>query len=142
MGSHKGAVKDWKVLGNQRPGSETVATTAMYREAYARRRCLVPASWFFEWTGPKGAKIMWRFARPGGETFAFPGLWDRADTPEGQIESFTLLTCAPGEDVAPYHDRQPVVLTPEGWDLWLDPTRDAGPLLRPGPAHSLEAERV
>jgi putative SOS response-associated peptidase YedK len=138
---HKGAVKDWKVLGTN-ARSESVATTAMYSEALARRRCLVPATHFFEWTGEKGAKIMWRFTQPSGASFAFPGLWDRARTTDGPVESFTLLTCAPGEDMAPYHNRQPVILTPEGWRIWLDLEVDAAPLLHPGPPGSLVAARV
>ncbi len=138
---HKGPVKQWKVLGTN-ARAETVATTSMYRDAFRRRRCLVPASHFFEWTGAKGAKIMWRFTAPDGASFAFPGLWDRAETAEGPLESFTLLTCAPGLDMAPYHDRQPVILTPASWPTWLDVAADPAPLLRAGPAGSLIAARV
>ena len=138
---HKKPAKDWKVLGTN-ARAETVATTSMYRDAFRRRRCLVPASCFFEWTGAKGAKIMWRFTAPDGASFAFPGLWDRAETPDGPLESFTLLTCAPGPDMAPYHDRQPVILTPPGWRTWLDTRADPAPLLRAGPAGSLTAARV
>ena len=85
---------------------------------------------------------MWRFSQPGGASFAFPGLWDRADTTGGTLETFTLLTCAPGEDMAPYHNRQPVILTSEGWRTWLDLEADPAPLLHPGPPGSLVAARV
>lgn len=128
---HKGSVKDWKPMcTNAR--AESVATTATFREPFRRRRCLVPATHFFEWTGEKGAKTMWRFTRTGADLFCFAGLWDRAHTADGPIESFTILTCAPGPDAAPYHTRQPVILEPEQWGPWLDLAGDAAPLLKAG----------
>ena len=138
---HKGPVKAFKFLGTN-ARSEGVATTATFREPFRRRRCLVPASYFFEWTGPKGGKTMWRFTRRDAEWFCFPGLWDRAQTADGEIESFTLLTCAAGPDMAPYHDRQPVLLDPQDWGRWLDLTADVAPLLQPSPAGALTIERV
>ncbi|HEV2363392.1 MAG TPA: SOS response-associated peptidase [Caulobacteraceae bacterium] len=138
---HQGPTKGWKVLGTN-ARSESCATTSMYKEPFRRRRCLVPATHFFEWTGEKGRKTMWRFSAANGEPFAFPGLWDRARTSDGPVESFTLLTCAPGPDAAPYHDRQPVILGRASWPRWLDLDADPAPLLRPGPAGSLAVARV
>ncbi len=133
---HKGTVKEWKPMcTNAR--SETVATTATFREPFRRRRCLVPATHYFEWTGEKGAKTMWRFTRTGADLFCFAGLWDRATTADGVIESFTILTCAPGPDCAPYHTRQPVVLEQEDWGRWLDLTADVSSLMRAGPAGTI-----
>jgi putative SOS response-associated peptidase YedK len=138
---HKKSVKDWKPMcTNAR--AETVATTATFREAYKRRRCLVPATHFFEWTGPKGAKEMWRFSKVDSEIFCFAGLWDRADTADGPIESFTILTCAPGVDCEPYHNRQPVILEREQWAAWLDLKADATPILRAGAANTIAIERA
>jgi putative SOS response-associated peptidase YedK len=134
---HRGSAREWKALTTN-ARSESVGGTATYKGAFARRRCLVPATHFFEWTtnpaDPKGRKLMWRFSAPRQEIFAFPGLWDRATTPQGPLESFTLLTTAPGADCAPYHSRQPVVLEREGWAQWLDLTADPTPLFRAGPA--------
>jgi putative SOS response-associated peptidase YedK len=136
---HKGGVKDWKPMcTNAR--AETVATTATFREPFKRRRCLVPATHFFEWTGEKGAKVMHRFTREGRELFCFAGLWDAASTADGRIESFTILTCAAGPDCAPYHNRQPVILERDDWATWLDLTADATPLLRPSPAGEIHVE--
>jgi putative SOS response-associated peptidase YedK len=136
---HKGPLKTWKPMcTNARV--ETVAATAAFREAFRRRRCLVPASWFYEWTGPKGDKTMWRFTRTGADLFCFAGLWDRAHTQDGVIESFTILTCAAGPDSAPYHTRQPVILEPEAWTRWLDLAADPAPLLRPGPPGAIKVE--
>jgi len=137
---HKKPAKDWKMLGTN-ARSESVATTGMYRGAYTRRRCLVPATHYFEWTGEKGAKVMWRFKVPSQETFAFPGLWDRAGPPGEEFESFTLLTSAPGPDQAAYHDRQPVILNPHQWSEWLDPSNDMAAGFKGSPAGTIEAER-
>lgn len=122
--------------------SETVATTASYREPFRRRRCLVPASAYYEWTGEKGAKVKWRFSRADGRQMMFPGLWDRWNSPDGELQSFTMLTCAPGPDAANYHDRQPVVLDREHWATWLDLEADVTPLLCGTPAGGLTIERA
>jgi putative SOS response-associated peptidase YedK len=136
---HKGGVKDWKPMcTNAR--AETVATTATFREPFKRRRCLVPATHFFEWTGEKGAKIMHRFTRAGSDLVCFAGLWDGANTTDGRIESFTIITCAAGPDCAPYHNRQPVILERDDWATWLDPTANALPLLTPSRAGVIHVE--
>ena len=138
---HKKGIKDWKPMcTNAR--AETVATTATYREPYRRRRCLVPATHFFEWTGAKGKKTMWRFSRTAGDIFCFPGLWERAHTTDGVVESFTLLTCAPGVDCSPYHSRQPVILEPHQWSAWLDLEADPAALLRAGAEGAIRVERA
>lgn len=136
---HKGALKDWKFLGTN-ARSETVTTTRMYRDSYARRRCLVPADGFYEWTGEKRAKTKWLFTRPDGGWFAFPGLWDRWDGPDGPLESFTLMTTAPGPDAAKYHDRQPVILERKDWARWLDLSEDPADLLHGSPEGDLKVE--
>lgn len=99
-------------------------------------RCLVPCSFFFEFTGLKSPKTRWRFTRPDGSWFCFAGLW----RPEPEGGRWTLLTCPPGPDVAPIHDRQPVVLEPADWRDWLDARRPEAELLRPSPAGALRSE--
>jgi putative SOS response-associated peptidase YedK len=102
---------------------------------FGQGRCLVPASAFFEFTGEKYPKTRWRFTDPAQAWFCFAGLWRRA---EGDWpESFTLLTCAPGEDVAPYHGRQPIPLAREDWAKWLDPAADGSDLLHAAPKGAL-----
>ena len=138
---HKKGVRDWKPMcTNAR--AETITNTATFREPFKRRRCLVPATHFFEWTGDKGAKIMWRFTKNGTDLFCFAGLWDRADTADGAVESFTIITCAPGPDCAPYHNRQPVILEREQWARWLDLDADPAPLLQAGGAGAIGAKRA
>jgi len=89
------------------------------------RRCIAPASAFFEFTGNRSPKSKWRFALPGEPVVGIAGLW--RNEPEGA--SFTMLTVAPGEDVAPFHDRQIVVLVPAQWADWLYLTRPETELL-------------
>ncbi len=103
-------------------------------------RCLVPASHFFEFTGTKSPKSKWRFTKTGEDWFCFAGLWRPAtdDTPE----AFTLLTTAPGPDVAPIHDRQMVVLERADWAAWLALLRPEAELLKPLPPGSLRVEQV
>ena len=106
--------------------SETCAGTSTFREAYAKRRCIIPASAWFEWTGSKGAKIKHRFARTDGDLLWFAGLWDHVITPDaGEFGSFTLLT-GPSEGwMGDYHTRAPVILNPHNWEAWLNPSVDA-----------------
>ena len=113
--------------------SETAHTQPAFREAFKRRRCLIPATAFYEWTGEKGRKTKWRFTLVGEGVFCIAGLWDRAETADGPVESFTMLTAPPGEDVRPYHDRQVVVLAPEQWRVWLDLQADIASLFAPTP---------
>jgi putative SOS response-associated peptidase YedK len=106
-------------------------------------RCLVPASHFFEFTAPADSrqkrKDKWRFSLPDADWFCIAGIV-RSDAIDGAA-CFTMLTTAPGADVAPYHDRQVVVLPRDDWSAWLDLTRPEPELLRPLPAGSLKASR-
>jgi putative SOS response-associated peptidase YedK len=104
------------------------------------RRCLIPASAFFEFTGKRYPKAKHRFAPKGSSCMAIAGLWREAEG-WGQ-PAFTMLTTAPGPDVEPYHDRQVVVLPPEDWAAWLYLTKPEAELLRPLPAGSLEVDTV
>jgi putative SOS response-associated peptidase YedK len=144
-----GTVKAWtaQLRGNPLTNAraETVATASAFRDAYAARRCLVPATNYFEWTTdparPKGKKLMWRFTVPGQDVFAFPGIWDHAVTADGPIDSFTLLTSAPGPDQSPYHNRQPVILERASWADWLDVRNDMAPSFLGSPGGTISVER-
>ncbi len=100
------------------------------------------ATHFYEWTGPKGDKVMWRFTKAGSDVFCYAGLWDRADTADGTVESLTIMTCAPGPDFEPYHNRQPVILGPDQWEPWLDLTADAALIMRAGAANTIAIDQV
>jgi len=104
------------------------------------RRCLVPASHFFEFKGAKAPKSKFRFTLHGEPWFCFAGLWSPGTPEKG--EAFTLLTTAPGPDVAPIHSRQMVVLRREDWKHWLDLSKPEQDLLIALPAGSLAVEQV
>lgn len=123
-----------------RPKAPPVINFRSEGRRFPKGRCLVPASHFFEFTGKRSPKSKWKFTKAGDEWFCFAGLWRPAnsDVPE----AFTLLTTAPGPDVAPIHDRQMVVLERTNWLAWLDLTRPEAELLRPLPAGSLHVEQM
>jgi len=111
--------------------------------AFPTGRCLILADGFYEFTphtDPKSKrKHKWLFTLRSAPWFAVAGLW-RSDPAAG--EAFTMLTCEPGPDVAPYHKRSIVVLPPAECGRWLDPSIPAHELLTPPPAGSLAVEQV
>lgn len=104
----------------------------------ASRRCIVPASAFFEFTGTRSPKSKWRFTVPGEQVLGIAGLWHQ----EEDEARFTLLTVRPGPDVRPFHDRQIAILRPAEWGAWLYLTGLEADLIRPLPASSLKVELV
>ena len=94
---HRKPLKEWKVLTTN-ARRETITTTASYKSAFATRRCLIPVSAFYEWTGEKTPKTKWQFTLPGREWFCFAGIWDRAETADGIIESYALTTLPPSPE--------------------------------------------
>jgi len=110
---------------------EGCATASTFKAAFAKRRCLVPASAWYEWTGPQGAKVKHRFARADGAPLWFAGIWDRVTTPDaGEFPSFTILTGPSAGILAEYHDRAPVILEPDEFSHWLEPSKDARELIQ------------
>lgn len=101
--------------------SETVAEKPAFREAFRRRRCLVLADGFYEWQKQDGGKQPFYVRMNDGRPFAFAGLWEHWNGPEGVIESCTLLTTQPNDVMRPLHNRMPVILELKDYDLWLDP---------------------
>jgi putative SOS response-associated peptidase YedK len=112
---------------------ETVAQRPSFREAFRRRRCLVPADGFYEWAArATGARQPVHIALPGRRCFAIAGLWERWHDPQGgSIESCTLLTTGSSPQLHALHDRMPVILDPADYTAWLDPRpADEASLLR------------
>ena len=102
--------------------SETVAVKPAFREALQSRRCLIPADGFYEWQRNGQTKQPYCLEVGDGELFAFAGLWDRWTNPQREvIESCSILTTTPNTLLADIHDRMPVILNPDNYDLWLDP---------------------
>jgi putative SOS response-associated peptidase YedK len=126
--------------------AETVAEKPAFRSAFRSRRCVVPASGFYEWQRrSKGPKQPYLIRRRDGRPMGFAGLWETwTDRETGEVvTSCAVVTCAPNELMAELHDRMPVILDPADYEAWLDPSdpRGAG-LLRPCPAEWLEAVPV
>jgi len=116
--------------------SETARTKPAFRDALKFRRCLIPADGFYEWARRGKGKQPYCFEVNEGELFAFAGIWDRWKDPNGKlVETCSILTTAPNAVTAAVHDRMPVILDPDGYELWLDPgMRDvsaASDLLKP-----------
>ncbi len=102
--------------------AETVASRPAFRDAFVSRRCLLPADGFFEWMRSGREKQPFHFGMQDDSLFAFAGLWDRWRDPAGAvIESCSILTTTPNSLLGDIHDRMPVILLPERYDLWLDP---------------------
>ncbi|MBI2705362.1 MAG: SOS response-associated peptidase [Actinobacteria bacterium] len=123
--------------------AETLADKNAYRNAYKKKRCIIPADGFYEWAKVPGEKTKqpMYLHRPDGELLAFAGLWERwrnPDNPDDELHSCTIITGSPNETVATIHDRMPIMLPPSTWDVWLDPgvqdLATVGKLLVPAPA--------
>lgn len=102
--------------------AETLATRAGFRQAFESRRCIVPADGFYEWTGPRQDRQPLWFHRPEGGLVYFAGLYESWSPKPGEWQrTFTIVTTGANDLLARYHDRMPVILTPDAADEWMDP---------------------
>jgi putative SOS response-associated peptidase YedK len=102
--------------------SETVTKTPAFRESILRKRCLIPADGFYEWRKMGSVKQPYCFEVGEGEVFALAGLWDEWRSPDGKmIESCTILTTSANSLAEDLHDRMPVIVPPDKYELWLNP---------------------
>jgi putative SOS response-associated peptidase YedK len=137
--------RNFTLLVNAR--GESVSERAAFRNAMARRRCLFPADGFYEWKAG-GEKSRPYFVRPrGGGPIAFAGLWETWMGPNGEeVETACILTTAANRLLAPIHDRMPVVIAPEAFDLWLDCAKvdaeTAAALIVPAPVSLFEVYEI
>lgn len=126
--------------------AETLAAKPAFRGPFQRTRCLVPADGFYEWAPAPGGRQPYFLARQDREPFALAGLWDVWQGPQGrQLRSFTIVTTTANAVVKPIHDRMPVMLSPGGEGLWLEPEaspEDLAKLLRPYAAQQMQARPV
>src|ERR1700758_5057494 len=102
--------------------SETAATKPAFCDPLRYRRCLIPADAFYEWKRTATSKLPYCFEVNEGELFAFAGLWDGWKDASGNwIKTCSILTTTPNSVTSAIHDRMPVILHPDSYDLWLDP---------------------
>jgi putative SOS response-associated peptidase YedK len=149
-----GLVPSWakdESIGNRMINArcETLAEKPMFRTALKRRRCLIPASGFYEWKkSPDGKSKTPMYVRmKGGKPFAFAGLWDRWHSPDGsELRSCTIITGPPNSLLKQIHDRMPMMLAGDDCKKWIKPgemsSGEANKLLKPYPADEMEAFAV
>ncbi len=129
--------------------AETAAQKPSFRSAFRHRRCLIPADGFYEWqhaADRKSNKQPYFISLQERQPFAFAGLYERWENPAGDIlETCTILTTTANEIVSPIHDRMPVILAPDEYELWLEPGSKLDPLqalLDPYPAAAMQVYPV
>jgi len=109
--------------------AETAAARPAFRDAFRQRRCIVPASGFYEWANRGDFRQPYWIAPNDGMPFGIAGLWERWSAPDGaRLESCALLTTAANARVAELHDRMPAILAPADYAAWLDPGRGVAAL--------------
>ena len=133
-------VKPGKPLINAR--GETVMEKPSFRNAMRRRRCLVPADGYYEWSGAEGRKVPFFVQAADKGLFALAGLWEHwMGTDGSELETAVLMTIAPNAELATIHDRMPVIIAPEDYETWLTgEVEDAARLIRPAPDGSFVME--
>jgi putative SOS response-associated peptidase YedK len=129
-------------LNNAR--AETVAEKPSFRDAFRRRRCLIPASGFYEWKTEAGRKQPYYVHPAYGELFALGGLWETWRGAEGLLETCAVITTAANATMRPIHDRMPVLVAQRDYARWLDCARgnDVRDLLRPCESAAIAVRRV
>lgn len=128
--------------------ADGVGSKPAFRDAFAKRRCLVPVSGFYEWhkLGEGARKQPYVIERADQRVFMLAGLWERWTKGATPLETFTIITTGANELLEPIHDRMPVILEPEAFDAWLDPgNSDADALtnlLKPAAAEGFRRRAV
>lgn len=133
---------DGPLLINAR--AETIAEKPAFREAARARRCLIPASGFYEWTkDEEGNRLPWYIQPAKGEMLVFAGVWQVWERDDRRHATCAIVTCAASTEIAHIHHRMPVILAAEDWPLWLgEAGHGAASLMRPAPEGALRWHRV
>ena len=130
--------KDGPLIINAR--ADTVAVKPAFRDAVRTRRCIMPVTGFYEWSkGPDGARLPWYFTRSDGAPMAFAAIWQRW----GDSDTCAMVTTDAGPGMAGVHHREPVILEPADWPLWLgEAGHGAAALMHASPTGVLRGYRV
>jgi putative SOS response-associated peptidase YedK len=124
--------------------AETLLEKPSFKNAFLKRRCLVPADSFYEWK-KNGVKVPHRILRKDGQPFAMAGLWEKWASPGGEsVRSFTIITIGPNAAIEKIHDRMPVILPESDERQWLESNdpMELHSLLQPCPPELLRAYPV
>jgi putative SOS response-associated peptidase YedK len=124
--------------------AENLMEKPMWKGPFTKRRCLIPADGFYEWQKIDAkTKQPWHYSLSTGEPFAFAGVWDRWNAPDGNaLDTFSIITTEANELANRVHNRMPVILKPKDYDRWLEPSDPEQPpldLLRPYDADLMTA---
>ncbi|MES9946481.1 MAG: SOS response-associated peptidase [Candidatus Thiodiazotropha sp.] len=112
--------------------AETVERKPSFRSAFKHRRCLIPASGFFEWKATSQGKQPYCITSDDGKPFAFAGLYEHWEGPQGEkIDSCTIIVTEARGEITTIHDRMPVILSPDNYDAWLDKGTQDPAILKP-----------
>lgn len=133
---------DGPLLINAR--AETIADKPAFRAACRTRRCLIPATGFFEWTkSPEGARLPWYIHRRDEDPVVFAGIWQDWDRDGQTLSTCAIVTTTANAEMSAIHHRMPVSLAPEDWPLWLgEAGRGAARLMQPAPEDRFSFYRV
>ena len=126
-------------LNNAR--GETIAEKSSFRDAFKRRRCLIPADGFYEWQAQGKVKQPFYISLKSGEPLAMAGLWESWKSPDGEVlRTCCVITTGPNAVMEPIHNRMPVIIAPRHWQRWLSaPTEDMADLICPYPGELMSA---
>jgi putative SOS response-associated peptidase YedK len=133
---------DGPLLINAR--AETIATKPAFADAARKRRCLIPASGFYEWTKDEaGARLPWYIRPVHGQILAFAGIWQVWERDDTRHAACAIVTCGANTKMAHFHHRMPVILSQADWPLWLgEAGHGASQLMKAAPTDALEYFRV
>ena len=123
--AHWGLVPHWSKEAKPKYSTinaraETIAEKPTYREAFKRKRCLIPTTGFYEWKQNEGQRTPYHIQQPDGRLFAFAGLWDHWDKEDAGFDSCSIIVTGANETMQPIHDRMPVILNPAQYSTWLN----------------------
>ena len=99
--------------------AETLTEKPYFRDAFRRRRCLVPANGYYEWRAAPGGKQPFFICMARADLFSFAGLWSSWQGPDGPVESCAIITTTAKEELLDIHDRMPAIIAPDDYDAWL-----------------------
>lgn len=144
-----GLVPSWSKTGPEgakpliNARSETAAEKPTFRAALKRRRALIPADGFYEWSKREdGSKQPWYITRSDDAPMVMAGLWERWGEGDERVDSFAILTAEAGPDIAHLHHRSPVFVQRADFDRWLDPDTDPADFFGVEPQGALKARAV
>jgi putative SOS response-associated peptidase YedK len=122
---HWGLIPSWskdRAIANHliNARAETLTEKPSFKKAYQHRRCLIPATGFYEWQATEAGKQPYHIHKPDNSLFAFGGIWEHWKHDQETVYSCAIITTVANDKIAPIHDRMPVIIAPKDYNRWLD----------------------